>query len=481
MQLAQQETRELGHPMTGTEHLLLGLLLHESCAPSIILKSMGITYRKAREEVLRIMGKGGAQDADVEDFEFSPRAKALFRKALDDLHSGSNGNAGEHCEFDLDVVEPEGIIKAMVEMPRCTAQKVLHALDVDTDSLLARLGARDVLEDTLNILITTGPMADLHKMIQSDSFPIDEELDELHEANDEAHEILDAQDPMLGYIVDRKYEINSVIGRGGMGVVYKVRHLILDRPFAIKVIHPYLASDSKNRRRFQREAQAASRLTHPNLATVFDWDVMEDGRPYIVMYYIEGVKLSDLIRIRHTVPTVSWISIFMQICEALAHAHNQGVLHRDLKPTNVILSKSGDAAHFVKVVDFGIAKFLKESSLEAKDLTETGEVFGSPLYMSPEQCMGRKLDVRSDIYSLGCVMYESLTGICPFYGDSLFETMTKHVKMEPNAFADVDPGSKTPKALEAIVMKALQKNPDLRFQSMKALNRELALLLSQLK
>lgn len=480
MQLAQQETRELGHPMTGTEHLLLGILLHESCAPSVILKSMGVTYRKAREEVLRIMGKSSPRDGDVEDFEFSMRAKALFRKALEDRQSDNNGHSEEQSDYDLDVVEPEGLIRAMVGMPRCTAQKVLHALDVDTDALLARLGARDILDDTLNILITTGPMADLHKMIQSDSFPVEPDYDDLHD-DDEAHEILDAHDPMIGYIVDRKYEINSVIGRGGMGVVYKVRHLILDRPFAIKVIHPYLASDMKNRRRFQREAQAASRLTHPNLATVFDWDVMEDGRPYIVMYYIEGVKLSDLIRIRHTVPPVSWVSIFMQICEALSHAHNQGVLHRDLKPTNVILSKSGDAAHFVKVVDFGIAKFLKESSLEAKDLTETGEVFGSPLYMSPEQCLGRKLDVRSDIYSLGCVMYESLTGICPFYGDSLFETMTKHVKMPPNAFADVDPGNKTPKALEEIVMKALQKNPDLRFQSMKSLNRELALLLSQLK
>jgi serine/threonine-protein kinase len=262
-----------------------------------------------------------------------------------------------------------------------------------------------------------------------------------------------------------------------MGVVYKVRHLILGRYFAIKVIHPYLAADVRNRRRFQREAQAASRLTHQNLATVFDWDIMEDGRPYLVMYYIEGVKLSELIKVRETVEVLTWLSIFLQMCDALTHAHENGVLHRDLKPGNVILSASDDTKHFVKIVDFGIAKILSQSPTDAKELTKTGEVFGSPYYMSPEQCMGQTLDVRSDIYQLGVLMYECFTGLCPFYGGSLYDTMTMHVKNRPPTFKETDHFNNSAPDLEAIVMRCLSKLPEQRYQSMRSLRRALILTL----
>ncbi|MBZ0185183.1 MAG: protein kinase, partial [Candidatus Obscuribacterales bacterium] len=357
IQLAQQETIESGHAVTGTEHILLGILSDETCRPSIILKSMGITFAKAKEEVERIMGKGNSSTSP--DYSFSPRAKSLLQSAQRDAERDG-----------AQLVDTKHILLALLKMPRCTAQKVLHALDLDRDFLIQRLESVPHSRAFDPGSVTTDQLNELHSRIRDGKF----ESGEIDESDAPCE-----PDPMIGYIIDRKYEIVSVIGHGGMGVVYKVRHLILNHHFAIKVLHPYLASDSRNKRRFQREAQAASRLTHPNLATVFDWDLLEDGRPYLVMYYIEGVKLCDLIINNDAVPLAIWISIFTQICDALAHAHDQGVIHRDLKPGNIILSKSGSTAHFVKIVDFGIAKLLYEGS-ESKELTKAGEVFGSPLY-----------------------------------------------------------------------------------------------------
>ncbi len=452
VQLAHSETEKLGHDVIGTEHLLLGLLSHETCKPSIVLKSMGITRRKAKEEVLRIMKRGNSESVD---FAFTPRAKAVFEMA--ENHRDCNED---------NLVGPNDIMFALLTMPRCTAQKVLHALDVDTDSLITRLQINGVAKVDTGA-ITLDQLEELHKRIRSGNLGSNGSDSENEEKESPG------KDPMIGYVIDHKYEVLSAIGYGGMGVVYKVQHLVLGRLFAIKIIHPYLASDVRNRRRFQREAQAASRLTHPNLATVFDWDIMDDGRPYIVMYYIDGVKLSELTKVRDTVDISTWVSIFMQICDALAHAHDNGVLHRDLKPGNIILSKSDDASHFVKIVDFGIAKILTQSTNDLKDLTKSGEVFGSPFYMSPEQCLGRALDVRSDIYGLGVVMYECFTGICPFEGESLYETMNMHVKIKASPFRDVDPGNSVSPALEEIVLRCLAKAPEERYQSMSGLKRAL--------
>jgi predicted Ser/Thr protein kinase len=462
VQLAQQETEELAHDIIGTEHVLLGLLSDETCRPSLVLKSLGITRKKAKEEVLRIMKRGASENHSI-DFTFTARAKAVFRMAQENRENNEDHKVG-----------PDDIMYALLSVPRCTAQKVLHALDVDTDELVMRLnknGSGSYTETDVNA-ITFDQLNELHHRIQAGSVPTYEEPPE---DNQQPHTV--GHDPMLGYIIDRKYEVVSVLGYGGMGVVYKVKHLVLGRFFAIKIIHPYLAADVRNRRRFQREAQAASRLTHPNLATVFDWDIMEDGRPYIVMYYIDGVKLSDLIRVRETIDAGSWISIFMQMCDAVAHAHANGVLHRDLKPGNVILSRADDASHFVKIVDFGIAKILTQTASDSRELTKSGEVFGSPFYMSPEQCMGRPLDVRSDIYGLGVVMYECFTGHCPFLGESLYDTMNKHVTEAPPSFIQVDPTNSVSKELEAIVMRCLAKNPDQRYQSMTSLRRSLVMAL----
>lgn len=452
IQLAHQLTNDLGHSITGTEHIFLGILADQNCAPSKILRSMGITYRKAEEEAIRLLGR--EKRLNNHDYEFTPRAKSLINLAGEETARGDDPHR----------VEPEDMMIALLKLKRCTAQKIMHALDLDVDLILSRLHVQP--RDTLTGNTTSDQLTELHRKVCAGEFFSEDKIEE------------ESPDPMIGYIVDQKYEILEVIGRGGMGVVYKVRHLILDRFFAIKILHPYLASDVTNKRRFQREAQAASRLTHPNLATVFDWDLLPDGRPYLVMYYIEGIKLSDLIGCQDRIPLSIWMSIFIQTCDALAHAHNQGVIHRDLKPGNIILAREGDVTHFVKIVDFGIAKLLMDSK-EGKDdkaqkkereLTKTGEVFGSPLYMSPEQCLGRTIDNRSDIYGLGCVIYEVLTNAPPFCGDSLYETMKSQISDPPAPISEQSVfDEKIPPDLEKLTLECLNKNPEDRPQSMEAL------------
>ena len=449
IQLAHQCANDLGHSVTGSEHILLGILSDQTSIPSVILKSMGITYKKTEEEVLRLQARSKISENNGNSF--TPRAKALLNKTNEANLKTSSVK-----------IEPEDIFIALITMPRCTAQKIIHALDIDSELILSRLTTRAKAKGSSDT--TIDQLSELHRKIRSGSF----------ESGD-SEEFDDVDDPMLGYIIDKKYKVEEVIGRGGMGVVYKVNHVDLNRYFAIKILHPYLASDQNNMRRFQREAQAASRLVHPNLATVFDWDTLHDGRPYLVMSFIEGVKLSNLIGEQNAIPLSDWMSIFLQLCDALAHAHQEGVIHRDLKPGNIILANTGDLKQFVKIVDFGIAKLLYESA-DSKELTKTGEVFGSPLYMSPEQCLGQPIDVRSDIYSLGCVFYEILSGLPPFYCDSLYDTMKSHVSEQPKSLLPNKFFDNLPIELDYLVLHCLSKNADDRPQSMEKLRIKLDIL-----
>ena len=451
IQLAHQSAKDLGHSVTGSEHILLGILSDPDSIPGRILNSMGITFKKTEEEVLRLQARSAPKDSLEESF--TPRAKALLRMTKEANQKTVSKK-----------VEPEDILIALMSIPRCTGQKIIHALDIDKDLLSTRLIAKP--KKRMNSDTTIDQLTELHKKVLSGSFESAEENDDEDDAT---------EDPMLGYIIDGKYEIEEVIGRGGMGIVYRVKHLVLGREFAIKILHPYLASDKKNKRRFQREAQAASRLTHHNLATVFDWDLLEDGRPYLVMYYVKGVKLTEFIGTKDKLSLPTWLSIFMQISEALSHAHNRGVIHRDLKPGNIILSQTEEVSHFIKIVDFGIAKLL-HAATDSKDLTQTGEVFGSPMYMSPEQCLGNTIDIRSDIYAMGCVMYEVLTGLPPFYCDSLYDTMKSHVTEKPKQIIPTELFSDIPKELEFLVLKCLAKNTDDRPQSMEALRKGIELI-----
>lgn len=274
-------------------------------------------------------------------------------------------------------------------------------------------------------------------------------------------------DSLVGSILDSKYEILSEIGRGGMSIVYKAHHQHMDRIVAIKVLQSQLVSDQTSTKRFRQEAQAASLLKHANVIGVHDYGIAESTKqPYIVMDHLVGESLSDVIKRGNHVDEQKAVKIFLQACDALEHAHKKGVLHRDLKASNIMLVEEEGKKDIVKVVDFGIAKFMPSSGKQPQNLTQTGEIFGSPIYMSPEQCLGETLDVRSDIYSMGVLMYEALSGMPPLMGDTIIDTMKMHVEKKPASFSQARPDLKISKDLEAAVFKALEKQPAARFQSM---------------
>lgn len=275
-------------------------------------------------------------------------------------------------------------------------------------------------------------------------------------------------DPLIGSSFAERYEIISVIGSGGMGTVYLGKHVLMKRLVAIKVLHPYLVSKPRSLQRFQQEAQAASHLNHPNIVGIHDFGITPEGQHYLIMDYLPGTSLADEIGTHGYLTVERAVPIFLQVCEGMEHAHHKGVLHRDLKPGNILLLNDDCHKDAVQIVDFGIAKLLPESGEEGQYLTQTGEVFGSPLYMSPEQCLANELDHRSDIYTFGCVMYETLTGKPPIVGANSLHTMHMHINEAPPPMNATNPHAVVPQELESIVLKALSKDRNLRYPSMAA-------------
>lgn len=264
------------------------------------------------------------------------------------------------------------------------------------------------------------------------------------------------------------YEFIQFIGAGGMGVIYKARHPVLNRLVAIKMLHGHLVSDAINKR-FQQEAEAVSSLDHRNIIHVHDFGVSEHGQPYMVMDFVEGKPLSDVLQ--HTSLNMeAVINIIIQLTEGLQHAHDRGVLHRDLKPSNIMVTDYDCAVPEVKIVDFGIAKVLES---EKTRMTQTGELIGTPQYMSPEQCRGGTLDARSDIYALGCVMFEAITGKALFAGHSMVSVIVDQMNTAPRTLKETRPDMLFPGHLEDIIAKMLAKDPADRYQSMSELAAEL--------
>ena len=259
-----------------------------------------------------------------------------------------------------------------------------------------------------------------------------------------------------------RYRIEEELGRGGMAKVFKGMDTVLGRPVAIKVLAPQFAEDANFVTRFRREAQAAARLNHPNLVGVYDTG-SDDGVYFIVMEYVEAKTLADYLAGGGRILPDRAIEIAASVCDALSMAHAHGIIHRDIKPANIMVTGRGE----VKVTDFGIARMLSGSDT----LAQTAAVLGTASYLSPEQAQGRPVDQRSDLYSLGCVMYEMVTGRPPFTGDSAVVVASKHVLEQPippsKLNRDVSPG------LEAVIMKALAKNPDNRYQDAEDLRADL--------
>jgi len=283
------------------------------------------------------------------------------------------------------------------------------------------------------------------------------------------------QDLAVDQIVADRYRVISLLAQGGMGCVYLVEQVFLKKEYALKTLHPS-NFNSAAWRRFQKEARAASLLDHDTLIKVHDFGMVQDEQPFFVMDYFDGETLAQRIKRDGPLKLDVGLDIFMRVCFGLGYAHSQRVVHRDIKPSNIMLSKPRQkswAQPDVKIVDFGIAKMLDVENADSLSLTRTGEVFGTPFYMSPEQCMGTGLDHRSDIYSLGCVMYEAFTGLPPFIGENALAIMMKHQSDVAPPLKQASLGLEFPEALEQIIARMLAKKPDSRYQNLYDVSKDL--------
>jgi len=273
-----------------------------------------------------------------------------------------------------------------------------------------------------------------------------------------------------GELIGESYEVIEPLGRGGMGEVYRVRDRRTETVYALKIIAPGLGEQEILRKRLEHEAQSAKSLTHENIAAVYDVGRDSGGAPFLIMDYVAGQNLEQLLHQEVFLQSQRAIDIFMQIAEALVHAHNKGVVHRDLKPSNILLAKSDVGHELVKLVDFGIAKLTDAHSADKTKLTQAGDLIGSPLYMSPEQCRGDNLDGRSDIYSFGCIMYEAVSGKTPFAGDNPVRILLKHAsEPAPRLLSEV----RISQSFKAVIERCLEKLPENRYPNAAALLQDL--------
>ncbi|MCA9581367.1 MAG: serine/threonine protein kinase, partial [Myxococcales bacterium] len=240
-------------------------------------------------------------------------------------------------------------------------------------------------------------------------------------------------DKLIGRTIDGRYVVEKVLGEGGMGLVYRAKHTVLNKPLAIKVLRPDVSKDEEIIRRFRQEAQSATAIGNQHIIDIIDFGTLPDASTYFVMEFLDGRDLTHVVENDSPLSVERAVHITRQLCRALGAAHEAGIVHRDLKPDNIYLVRRGDDDSFVKVLDFGIAKV----GGTTQKLTKAGAVFGTPHYMSPEQCSGADTDHRTDIYALGVIMYEMVTGKVPFEADNLMGILTKHMyeaPMPPSGF-----------------------------------------------
>jgi len=266
-------------------------------------------------------------------------------------------------------------------------------------------------------------------------------------------------DPLAGTLLDDRYLLHECLGEGGMGSVYRATHVLMDKPVAVKLIHSELAHLEDITKRFEREAKSSSRLSDPHCITVTDFGRTDDGTLYLVMELLEGEPLDVRLDREERISVPEALRITSQMLKGLVHAHEQGVVHRDLKPENVHLVTHGDEVDFVKILDFGIAK-LALGSGEGESLTKSGVVFGTPKYLSPEQALGDQVDHRADLYAVGIILYEMLTGKPPFVADSAMDTLSMHLTAPPPLLAE---DGDFPRGLQEVIEKAMAKRPADRY------------------
>lgn len=284
----------------------------------------------------------------------------------------------------------------------------------------------------------------------------------------------DSGDDLVGTTLNSTYIVERLLGEGGMGRVYLARHTrIAQKRVAVKVLHTEYAGSAQVLARFQREAEAAAAISHPNVVSVLDIDVTPRGMPYLVCEYLEGIDLADYLKEVKRLDVKSALQITRQLCRGLGAAHARGVIHRDLKPPNVFLvgdfSKGPPARLYAKVLDFGLSRF--HASEDEKNLTKTGFIMGTPSYMAPEQARGKRVDHRADVYGVGTILYTALTGRAPFDEDSPQATILAVMNSEPPRPRSLVPS--IPPHVELVIERAMAKNPDDRYPDMAAFEQAL--------
>ncbi len=279
---------------------------------------------------------------------------------------------------------------------------------------------------------------------------------------------MDLDNARLGELIDNRYRLDALIGSGGMGAVYQAYHVGLRRQVAVKVLHTELAADAEIRGRFEREAMAIGKIDHPNCISIFDVGTLSDGSLYLAVELLDGNTLTTLLEREIQLPVPRALHILRHLLNGLDHVHAAGLVHRDIKPDNIVLVQNGDDADFAKILDFGIAKWVGSAATENDvQLTQAGIAFGTPMYMSPEQAYGNPADARADLYAISVLAFEMLCGTPPFFSDDKFEILTMHTSHPVPAMQTrmMEGGSSVPAVLEQIIARGLQKHPDDRFSS----------------
>ncbi len=328
-----------------------------------------------------------------------------------------------------------------------------------------------LVSDTVNQI---GPAAEIPEFLRPGAVQADEQ----NAAAATADKDYSSEAP--GSVFADRYEIIDEIGKGATSTVYRARQIQIGRIVALKLMHPHLLKEEINKKRFEQEAKATAALSHPNLVLVHDFGLSPLGRPFIVMDFVDGPSLDTIFGNQGRLTSQQFVDVFSQCCRGLAHAHKRGVIHRDIKPSNIRLYKDEHNAVTAKILDFGIAKLFTQDE-ESLKMTETGAVMGSPAFMSPEQSRAEEVDHRTDIYSLGVVMFQAATGVLPFKGKDVFETLYKHIYEPAPMFASLGLNYRIPDAVEALVHKTLEKDPAQRYQSMEDLQQDISHLLGASK
>ncbi|MFN8551589.1 MAG: protein kinase [Candidatus Obscuribacterales bacterium] len=450
--------------------------------PDVVLMDIGLPGIDGIEAAKRVKG------------EHPQIHVIMFTSHIDDdsIFTALAAGADGYCSKEASSVELaaaiETVYKGAIWLPPPIANRVLRTFATSSDLTVKTIPQKaDLDSGEIDILsqIVQGKSGD--EIARDLNLELSTVLSEMHVVidklarSDRARAALSAMrsvasleasdDPLIGKVFAERYEILSQVGVGGMSTVYRARHKFMNNDVAIKILAPKLVADLKSMKRFRQEAQVTSSLEHPNIVTAHDFGITPQGQIFLIMDFVEGRTLASIITESGSLPSAKALNIFVQLCDALEHAHQKKIIHRDLKPGNIIISES-ERGEKVKVVDFGIAKISQKIGSQNVSLTAQGEVFGSPVYMSPEQCTDSPMDERSDLYSLGCLMFETLTGRPPFYGSSTCETIRQQVFETAPAMSLITQAN-VPLQLEQVVQKCLQKDPTARFDSARQVRDEL--------